>query len=326
MPVVGTPSLDQLQVLITVVHEGSFAAAGRRLHRATSAISYSIASLEEQLGLQLFDRTNARRPKLTNAGETVLAKARSVTTGVSDIKARVASIRQGLEAELTLVVDVMFPTRRLVEAVQAFEVKFPTVTLRLTLEALGAVSQLVRRGAVRLGIGGLHHSDTAGLEVVSVGQVEMIPVAAPAHPLAGPAGEIVGAARLHRQLVLMVREAFQQGPDVAVFASENWTMSDLGAKHALLLAGLGWGYMPEPTVRHDIADGRLVRLKVPESLGGSYLFLAMYRPDTPPGPAGAWLIQKLLEQTQASASGSLGLPASQDDAVALRRRMGVKDL
>ena len=297
MPVVGTPSLDQLQVLITVVHEGSFAAAGRRLHRATSAISYSIASLEEQLGLKLFDRTNARRPKLTNAGETVLAKARSVTTGVSDIKARVASIRQGLEAELTLVVDVMFPTQRLVEAVQAFEVKFPTVTLRLNLEALGAVSQLVRRGAVQLGIGGLHHSDTAGLEVVSVGQVEMIPVAAPAHPLAGPQGEVVGAAKLHRQLVLMVREAFQQGPDVAVFAAENWTMSDLGAKHALLLAGLGWGYMPEPTVRLDIADGRLVRLKVPESLGGFYLFLAMYRPDTPPGPAGAWLIQKLLEQT-----------------------------
>jgi DNA-binding transcriptional LysR family regulator len=58
--------------------------------------------------LKLFDRTNARRPKLTDAGETVLAKARSVTSGVSDIKARVAGIRQGLEAELRLVVDVIF--------------------------------------------------------------------------------------------------------------------------------------------------------------------------------------------------------------------------
>jgi DNA-binding transcriptional LysR family regulator len=184
-----------------------------------------------------------------------------------------------------------------VEAVQAFEVKFPTVTLRLSLEALGAVSQLVQRGVARLGIGGLHHSDTAGLEVVSVGQVAMIPVAAPSHPLAGPAGEVVGAARQHRQLVLVVREAFQQGPDVAVFAADTWSLSDLGAKHALLLAGLGWGYMPEPTVRQDIAEGRLVRLKIPESLGGFYLFQAMYRPDAPPGPAGAWLIKKLIEQT-----------------------------
>ena len=202
MPVVGTPSLDQLQVLIAVVHEGSFAAAGRKLHRATSAISYSISSLETQLGLELFDRTNSRKPKLTKAGETVLAKARSVNSGVSDIKARVASIRQGLEAEISLVVDVMFPTERLVRAVLAFEEKFPTVTLQLNLEALGAVSQLVQRGVARLGIGGIHHSDTTGFEVVSVGQVEMIPVATPSHPLAGAEGEIVGAAKRHRQLVL----------------------------------------------------------------------------------------------------------------------------
>jgi DNA-binding transcriptional LysR family regulator len=296
MPVVGTPSLDQLQVLIAVVQEGSFAAAGRRLHRATSAISYSISSLETQLGLELFDRTNSRKPKLTKAGETVLAKARSVNSGVSDIKARVASIRQGLEAEITLVVDVMFPTERLVSAVKAFEEKFPAVILHLNLEALGAVSQLVQRGVARLGIGGIHHSDTTGFEVVSVGQVEMIPVATPSHPLAGAEGEVVGAAKRHRQLVLKVREAFQQGPDVAIYAADTWSLSDLGAKHALLLAGLGWGYMPEPAVRQDIAEGRLVRLKVPESLGGSYLFQAMYRPDTPPGPAAAWLIQTLIEQ------------------------------
>lgn len=314
---VGTPSLDQLQVLIAVVDEGSFAAAGRKLNRATSAISYSVAALEAQLGLQLFDRENARRPKLSNAGETVLAKARSVATGVDDIKARVASIRQGLEPDLTLVVDVMLPTERLVEAVQAFEAKFPTVTLRLSLEALSAVSQSVQRGAARLGIGGMMHTDDAGLELISVGQVEMIPVAAPSHPLAGPEGGLVGAARLHRQLILTVRAAFQQGQDVAVYASETWPLSDLGAKHALLLAGVGWGHMPEPMVHRDIAEGRLVRLNVPETRGGFYPLQALYRTDTPPGPAGAWLIRKLVEQAYGDvpASGGLvgGLPALPHD-------------
>ena len=56
MPGIGTPSLDQLQVFLTVVETGSFAAAGRRLSRATSAISYTIANLEMQLGIALFDR------------------------------------------------------------------------------------------------------------------------------------------------------------------------------------------------------------------------------------------------------------------------------
>jgi DNA-binding transcriptional LysR family regulator len=46
----GTPTIDQLRVFAAVVEAGSFAAAGRRLGRATSAIAYTIANLETQLG------------------------------------------------------------------------------------------------------------------------------------------------------------------------------------------------------------------------------------------------------------------------------------
>ena len=61
-------SLDQLRVFLTVVETGSFAAAGRRLLRATSAVSYSIATLEQDLGVALFDREHTRKPTLTEAG------------------------------------------------------------------------------------------------------------------------------------------------------------------------------------------------------------------------------------------------------------------
>jgi hypothetical protein len=59
IPEVGTPSVDQLRVFLTVVETGSFAAAGRRLGRATSAVSYTIANLETQLGIALFDCPSA---------------------------------------------------------------------------------------------------------------------------------------------------------------------------------------------------------------------------------------------------------------------------
>lgn len=49
----GQPTLDQLKVFITVVETGSFAAASRKLNRATSVISYTIANLEAQLGVTL---------------------------------------------------------------------------------------------------------------------------------------------------------------------------------------------------------------------------------------------------------------------------------
>src|SRR5689334_11870938 len=140
MPDPGTPTIDQLKVFLSVVEAGSFAAAGRRLGRATSAISYTIANLEAQLGLALFDREQTRKPTLTEAGAAVLSKARAVSVGVDDLRASVKGLLEGLEAEVALVVDVMLPTARLVEAVQAFETTFPTVKLRLYVEALSAVA------------------------------------------------------------------------------------------------------------------------------------------------------------------------------------------
>ena len=163
MPDVGTPSLDQLQVFLAVVEAGSFAAAGRRLNRATSAISYTIGHLEKQLGIALFDRERTRKPVLTDAEVALLSKARAVSGGIDDLRATVRGLRAGLEAEVALVVDVMLPTCDLMDAVRAFEAKFPTVTLRLHVEALSAVAQLVQAGIAGIGVGGTLHTTRPGL-------------------------------------------------------------------------------------------------------------------------------------------------------------------
>jgi DNA-binding transcriptional LysR family regulator len=121
----GTPTLDQLQVFLTVVDVGSFAGAARRLGRATSVVSYSIANLEAQLGVSLFDRQSTRKPQLTEAGRTVLSEARTVSNGVNGLRARVKGLLQGLEAEVHLVLDVMLPAPRVVDALKAFRLSFP---------------------------------------------------------------------------------------------------------------------------------------------------------------------------------------------------------
>jgi DNA-binding transcriptional LysR family regulator len=302
MPSPGSPSLDQLKVFLTVVETGSFAAAGRRLGRATSAVSYTIASLERQLGVALFDRERTRKPTLTQAGAMVLAKASVVAVGVDDLKASVKGLLEGLEAEVSLVVDVMLPPERLIDAVQAFEATFPTVKLRLHVEALSAVAQLVRTGVAGIGLGGSLHTAETGLELIHVGGVELIPVAAPGHPLARGRPNLPGAARRHRQLVLTVRSPFTEEQDRGVFAAEVWRLADLGAKHALLLAGVGWGAMPEPNVRADLEAGRLVRLVLPEATSGLYPLKAMYRTESPPGPAAAWMIRRFASQAEPGAA------------------------
>lgn len=292
----GTPTLDQLRVFLTVVETGSFVATARELGRATSVISYSIANLEAQLGVSLFDRRSTRKPQLTDAGRTVLSEARTVANGINGLRAKVRGLLQGVEGEICLVLDVMLPASRVVDALKAFRAEFPTVSLRLYMEALGAVMQMVLSGAATLGVGGPFDEVVAGVDRVSVGTIELIPVAAPDHPMALAGRNVPGAGRGHIQLVLTDRSSLTQGKDLGVYGCQTWRLADLGSKHMLLKEGIGWGYMPEPMVRDDIAKGRLVHLDMPELKSGHTRLFAIYRTDNPPGPAGSWLISRFKEQ------------------------------
>ena len=129
-------SLDQLRACIAAVDEGSFSAAGRKLRRAQSAVSELVSNLEAQLGVTLFDRSE-RYPKLTPAGVLLIADARSVVANVDLLKARAKGISGGLESELSVVVDVLFPFEAIAESAREFRDRFPRTPLRLYVEALG---------------------------------------------------------------------------------------------------------------------------------------------------------------------------------------------
>jgi DNA-binding transcriptional LysR family regulator len=288
----GTPSVDQLLVLLTVVEEGSFTAAAKRLRRATSAVSYAIDALEAQLGLPLFDRGTTRKPKLTHVGKAVVAEAKAVAHSVETLRARVRGLLEGLESEVPLVVDSMYPSDRLVAALDDFHRTFPTVPLRLSVRPLEGVERVVRDGDAWIGVGSLIHMDSAGLQVIQIGAVRLIPVAAPNHPLALAGEPSPSRAREHLQLVLS-DQLQAEGRDYGVVGLANWRVGDLTLKHRLLLGGIGWGGMPEPMVRADIESGRLVRLDLPDWRGGEYAMQAVHKIETPPGPAGRWLIERL---------------------------------
>lgn len=298
----GTPTLDQLRVFLTVVEVGSFAGAARKLHRATSVISYSIANLELQLGVSLFDRHTTRKPQLTEAGRTVLAEARTIANGMHGLRARVKGLLQGLEAEVHVVLDVMLPAERVVDALKSFREAFPTVALHLHMEALGAVTQLVLNRSAAVGVSGPMNDGIDGIERIGVGTVELIPVAAPDHPLASSDPNVPGACREHTQLVLSDRSRLTEDREFAVLSTRTWRLADLGAKHMLLREGIGWGNMPVSMVREDLDTGRLVHLSLPEYESGTYAFDAIYRSDLPPGPAAQWLIDRFVEQSRAQVS------------------------
>ncbi|MEE1877247.1 LysR family transcriptional regulator [Altererythrobacter litoralis] len=291
----GEPSLDQLRIFLSVEEEGSFGGAARRMGRAVSAISYGIQQMEAQLGVKLFAREGSRKPVLTEAGRGLLAEARAIAEASDAMLAKTRSLHAGLESDVSLVLDVMVPGDVTAPVLREFRRMFPTVALRLNIEALGAVTACLLDGEAHLAVAGPVVAAHPALEHQAIGEIELVPVAAPDHPLA--AGTIApGDTRHHLQLVLSDRSRLTEGREFSVLSPQTWRLADLGAKHSLLKEGIGWGNMPRHLVREDIAAGRLVELDLPEKPGASYTLSATWRRDARPGPATSWLIDALRDR------------------------------
>ncbi|EKS9800472.1 LysR family transcriptional regulator [Burkholderia seminalis] len=285
-------SLDHLRTFVAAADEGSFSAAGRAISRAQSVVSQTIANLEAQLGVTLFERVG-RYPRLTAHGENLLVDARRVVLDADALKAKARSFSAGLEPELSIVVDVMFPQQCLTDALSSFKQRFPSTPLRLHVEALGRVAELVLNGQCSLGITGTLPFLPPGLAAERLFSEEMVTVVAPGSPLAGKRGAIVFRELLNEtQLVLTDRSTLTHGVDFGVQGKNIWRLADLGAKHAFLRAGLGWGHMPLWLIKEDLKEGRLVRIVLEGPSAGLMPFQATYLTDRLPGPAGRWLLER----------------------------------
>jgi DNA-binding transcriptional LysR family regulator len=126
--------------------------------------------------------------------------------------------------------------------------------------------------------------------------VAAVAVVAPGHALAAYKGAIPQtAAGQHVQLVLTDRSSLTAGRNFGVMSAQTWRLADLGAKHAFLKAGLGWGYMPQHMVEDDLRSGKLVQIKIALHAlrGPGFSMHAIHMKDHPPGPAGRWFVNHL---------------------------------
>ncbi|PDT10148.1 LysR family transcriptional regulator [Rhizobium sp. M1] len=290
-------SLDQIRTFIAAADAGSFSAAAKELGRSQSVVSQTLANLEGQLGVVLFDRST-RKPKLTLQGNVLLSDARLIAEKIDSLKARARDLSEGLEAELSVVVDVMFPQSLLTDAIACFSREFPSVSLRLGVEALGAVVAPILAGTSAMGIVGTFPALPAGLAAERLLGVPMQIYVAPSHPLASRQSPIPKTLlQTHLQLVLTDRSELSSGREFGVVAAKTWRLADLGAKHAFIREGLGWGSLPRHLAQDDVERGRLVALEIEDYPITPFVMpmFAAYRMSAPPGPAGQWLIRRLKE-------------------------------
>jgi DNA-binding transcriptional LysR family regulator len=122
-----------------------------------------------------------------------------------------------------------------------------------------------------------------------------VPVARGDHPLAAARGPVPRALlRAHAQIVLRDSAQGTDAPSLNVLeGGVRWHVTEVAAKKEVILAGMGWGGLPEHVVADELASGALVALEVPEFEVGVMELYAMRRRDRAHGVVASELWQEL---------------------------------
>jgi len=283
-------TLDQMRVFAAVADSGSFRAAAGRLSRVQSAVSHAIANMEAELGLTLFDRTG-HRPVLTPEGRALLANVRDILLRVDAMRARAKGLGEGVELELPLVVDTLFPLALVGAALNEMRAHYPSVAIRLAVEPLGGpINGLLQRHyALGIVVGEELRDPRVAREALL--SVPIVAVVSARHPLAARTEpDALGAADLadHLQIVQSDPSPLTEGRDFGVISPQTLRVSSQDTKQAMIVAGLGWGRLPLWQAARDLAEGRLVRLATAALGRDSEVTMEAYlahRIDAPLGPA-----------------------------------------
>lgn len=253
------PSPESLQAFVLAAELGSFSAAARRLKKAQSAISTSIANLEIDTGLQLFDRS-ARSPTLTAEGRALLPHANGILLGTREFMAKAGSMAEGTEDRLGLVVEQGINSTPLFTILEQFSEVFPTVSLEVFNTSSADTGTLLREGTADLGLMIEQDSYPSGFQFRGVGHSTIIPVCTPEHPLAAYPNPRYAELRQHRQIVLRSRYRAPEDLTDEIKSPTIWTVENPDMILALVLRGLGWAELPLASVNRHIVDGTLLRL------------------------------------------------------------------
>ncbi|HWL83370.1 MAG TPA: LysR substrate-binding domain-containing protein [Roseomonas sp.] len=240
-------SLRQLRALVAAVETGSFGRAAARLHLSQPALTVQIRSLEEALGLTLFERS-ARGVRPTAAGQGMAQAFRRVLEELDEVVAGAREQAAGRSGTVHLAVLPSVAATLLPTALAQLRRAHPGIRVLVRDAVAGRVVERVKSGEAELGIGTLPSPD-ATLEAEPLFEDDLVAVLPPGHPLAAAAC-LTPAILATEPLVLtdpgsslraLAESAFAEAGLVLRPAYEATYMS---TAVALVRAGLGIGVLP----------------------------------------------------------------------------------
>lgn len=288
-------SLDALQIVDAIDRGGSFAAAAKELFRVPSTISYSVSKLEDDLGVQVFERSG---PKvvLTAAGRALLLEGRTLLKAAQDLEHKVRRVASGWETEFAIGMDLMFSPMLIADEIRKFYAVTDSTRLRTSQEALSGTWEALLDRRVDLLIGAAGEGPSGGGYVVEpMGSMPFVFAVAPSHPLAAVMKPL-GKDDLIAHRVISVADSARRLPARTVgllLGQDTLTVPTLRCKFEFQIAGLGVGFLPERWARPAIEAGLLVQKEVVEPRNPENFYMAWRAGEQ--GAALEWWIKTLRE-------------------------------
>ncbi len=285
-------TLDALRTLDAIDRRRSFAAAAEELFRVPSAVSYTISKLEEDLGVELFDRRR-RKAELTPVGRLVLEQGRHILTATEELTAMARQAADGWEVELRICVDSVLDCGPIYDLIAAFQTVQPRTEVRLIEEVLGGTWDALNAERCDIVIGAEGEPPSQGFGIHALGQVSFEFVVAAGHPLT----------HLPQPVKL---SAIQDYPTVVVADSSRYlpvrsaglldgrsrvVVPSIERKIEAQCRGLGVGYLPRHRIGEELESGHLVAIQLEKSRAPQSLSIAWRNSNK--GKALKWFISRL---------------------------------
>ena len=253
--------LEHLRVLRAVVETGTVKSAAHSLNKTQPAISQSIQSLEFQIGAQLFDRSGYRL-SLNPFGKRVYLQSLRILNEADGLSELVSHFDNGNEEQIAIALDANADMKLLLPLLQQLQTEFPETRVILKTGVLSGTIDMINEGSADLAIAPLLPVmlEEEGFDYKFLSKSKMCNVAAPgALDAISRTGELTDLRCFHQIIVN------DTGNPQGIFDQEfgvqkgqrRWYVDDVNMKKNLLIAGAGWGRLPEHLILRQLHDGDL---------------------------------------------------------------------
>ena len=256
-------TLEQWRALVAVVESGGYAQAAEALHKSQSSVTYAVQKLEELLEVRAFE-IQGRKAVLTATGQMLYRRARGLIEDAGGLERAARKLSAGWEAEITIAVEVLFPTWLMLECLNLFGLESPQTRIEWLETVIGGTSEALVSGRADLAIG---PRIPPGFTGEPLQFARFILVAHPDHPLHQLGREITPRdLRKHRHVVVRDSGTHRDTKVQTFDVAQRWTVTNMATSIGALTRGYGFAWLPEDKIRDELARGALKIL--PMQAGG----------------------------------------------------------